>query len=113
MASAKAQGPQVSAGLVVALLGLLPLAWLFLREVPSADQPPPTPIEIADLPRTPVEVEPPAVEGLDPAVSRVLYSAGNAGAVGEADAPDLPEEVVRVLVYYDVTLMVPIDGGER
>lgn len=103
-----------AAGVIVALLGLLPLGWFFTR--PTEDeQPPPAPTTVAEeeLKRVPVEVAPPSVTDIDPVISRVLYAEGNADAIGESDSSGLPPEVVRVLVYYDVTLVVPVGPSDQ
>lgn len=90
------------AGLIVALIGLVPVVWLAMQATEPAESNPP-----AQVAPVVVEVDPPVPADLDPAVSRVLYSSGNATAMGEADLSELPAEVVRVLVYYDVALAVP------
>jgi hypothetical protein len=60
------------------------------------------------------EVPPPALEGVDPAVQRVLYASGRAEAFRADQLTQLPPEVARVLVSHGVTLTVPAtDGGDR
>jgi hypothetical protein len=96
-------------GLLVAIIGAIPAGWLYLQ-TQQAGQPkePTTTLAIAELPRTTVAVTVPDVPGLDPSVSRVLYSHGDTSAVGETDLSELSPEVVRVLAYYEVALAVPV-----
>jgi hypothetical protein len=97
-----------TAGVLVALCGVVPLGWFAVRSIgESGPEPVAATVAVEDVEPTPVEVTPPAVGEIDDAVSRVLYASGNAEAVGER-ATELPPEVVRVLVYYDVTLAVPV-----
>ena len=73
-------------GLLVAIIGAIPAGWLYLQaQQPRLPEVSATTVAIAELPRTTVAVTVPDVPGLDPAVSRVLYSQGNASAVGETD----------------------------
>jgi hypothetical protein len=59
------------------------------------------------------EVPPPALEGVDAAVQRVLYAGGRAEAFRADQLTQLPPEVARVLVSYGVTLTVPAtEGGD-
>lgn len=110
---AAAVNPSVAtAGILVALMGALPAGWLYLQSRVE-DAPPPTTVAVEELERTPLEVAPPEVPGVDSAVSRVLYAQGNAAATGEQDLPGLAPEVVRVLVYYEATLMVPSTTEEN
>jgi hypothetical protein len=54
-----------------------------------------------------VEVVPPSIEGVDPAVQRVLYASGKAEVLRADQLSDLPPEVARVLVYFGATLAIP------
>ncbi len=98
------------AALAVALLGAVPAGWIFLRAQSGTDTEATdvTVVPLDQQPRTTLEVAPPEVPGLDPAVSAVLYASGNASASGETDLSGLSPEVVRVLSYYDVVLSVPV-----
>jgi hypothetical protein len=58
-----------------------------------------------------VETPPPTLEGVDPAVQRVLYSSGSAEAFRADQLTQLPPEVARVLVFYGATLTVPVPAG--
>jgi hypothetical protein len=49
---------------------------------------------------------PPALEGVDAAVQRVLYASGRAEALRADQLTQLPAEVARVLVSYEATLTV-------
>jgi len=93
---------------IVAMMALVPLGWQFLRD----DAPPSTTASATTLgpAPSPIEVSPPSIAGLDESVSKVLYAEGNASAVDER-APELAPEIVRVLVFYDITLMVPVAGA--
>lgn len=98
------------AAVAVATLGAIPAGFIFLRTrgAGPAVSTGTTLVPIEAQPRTTMEVAPPDVPGLDPAISAVLYSSGNASAAGESDFSDLSPEIVRVLSYYDVVLSVPI-----
>lgn len=98
------------AGLVVASLGLLPVALTVMdfggeasdatttTRATTPTQPPTTRVE--------VEVEPPRLEGVDERLSRVLYAAGAAQGVQPGSMTELEEPIVKVLAFYDVTLSV-------
>lgn len=94
--------PAVWAGLLVAFLGLLPL-------VRSSDPEPqtdvPVPIVIPD-PTTPTA---PSIVAVDPSVSKILDAAGSVTVVGESDLPGVAPEIVRVLMSFDVPLLVPVE----
>jgi hypothetical protein len=57
------------------------------------------------------EVPPPALEGVDPAVQRVLYASGRAEAFRADQLTQLPPEVARVLVSYGAILTVAVNEG--
>jgi hypothetical protein len=61
-----------------------------------------------------VEVVPPSIEGVDPAVQLVLHASGKAEVLRADQLSDLPPEVARVLVYYGATLAIPTapPGGQ-
>lgn len=100
-----------AAGAIVTLAGVLPIGLAWLVSTTGADQEAivPSTLPVEALPRTTIEIEPPGIEGLDPAISRVLYGAEVASANGEQDLTEIAPEVVRVLVYYDAVLMVPLE----
>jgi hypothetical protein len=111
---ASPQRSVIWAGLLVALLGILPLGGLAYGSLtgdPASEVIPA--LADAGVVGT-VEVPPPPVGSIDPAISRVLYAAGSATAGGEADFSELPPQVVRVLAYYEVPLLIPVgpDGAE-
>lgn len=110
---ASSQRSVLWAGLLVALLGILPLGGLAYGALVADAAPEPIAVDDAGGAAV-VEVPPPPVGSIDPAISRVLYAAGSATAGGEADFSELPPPVVRVLAYYEVPLLVPVvpDGGE-
>jgi hypothetical protein len=56
-----------------------------------------------------LEVAPPSIAGIDPAVQRVLYASGKAEAMADVDMSQLPPEVARILAYYGATLAIPTD----
>lgn len=99
------------AGLLVAALGLLPLLFIMRGASPesaavstSTTEPQP------DV--TLVEVDPPRIGDLDPRLTRVLYAYDAATGVVPGASQELPDEIVRVLGYYDVTLSVE-SGGDQ
>lgn len=99
----------LSAGLLVALMGVVPIAVMLLRtDATGIDS---TTTTAGRPPTTIVEVAPPEIEGVDPQVGRVLYAYGAADAVAPGTSGELPDSVVKVLGYYDVTLTVPM--GEQ
>lgn len=97
----------IVAGLTVAAFGLLPLGLLMVES-----QPPETevvaPTTTTSVVTTIVEVAPPEVEGLDARLGRVLYASGAAQGVRAGESDELPDPIVKVLGYYDVTLTVEI-----
>jgi hypothetical protein len=73
----------------------------------------PVPDPVVTRPGTQVaEVQPPALEGVDAAVQRVLYASGRAEAFRADQLTQLPPEVARVLVFYGATLAVPLTEGD-
>jgi len=71
----------------------------------------PAPVSVPDT--TALEVAPPSIEGVDPAVSRVLYAGGKAEVLGADQLSELPPAVARVLVQFGATLTIPTDpAGE-
>jgi hypothetical protein len=53
------------------------------------------------------------MEGVDPAVERVLYAGGKAEVLRGDQLSELPAELVRVLVQFGATLTIPTDpAGE-
>jgi hypothetical protein len=56
----------------------------------------------------------PLIQGLDPAVQRVLYSSGLTETLTPDEMAEVPAEVARVLIHYGATLAIPLNaGGER
>lgn len=99
--------PQVASGLLVLLAGLAVVYAVTngASDVEAASKPPVTAVPVTQ----PAEVPPPSLEGVAPAVQRVLYASGKAEALGVDALVDLPPEVARVLVAYRATLTVPTD----
>lgn len=102
------------AGVTVAALGLVPLTQIVFDETPTPDQvveqEATTTTEV--VPETTIiEIEPPNLEGVDAALSRVLYAYGAASGVQPGATPELPEQIVKVLAYYQVTLSVAEEGS--
>ncbi len=97
----------IVAGLTVAAFGLLPLG-LLMVESQAPDTEVVAPTTTTSVVTTIVEVAPPEVEGLDPRLGRVLYASGSAQGVRAGESDELPDPIVKVLGYYDVTLTVEI-----
>lgn len=100
---------QVAAGLLVLVAGLIVVYAVVALEPepqPAAQQvvPPSSPTQV-------VEVPPPSLAGVDPAVQRVLYSTGRAEAFRADELTQLPPEVARILVFYRATITVPVEAG--
>jgi hypothetical protein len=100
-------------GLTVALFGLVPLGMLLVE----TKEPAPAEVQVATTAvvepvTTQIEVDPPAVEGLDPRLSRVLYANGSADGVEAGSTDELPDPIVKVLGYYGVTLTVDVSGSQ-
>lgn len=107
------RGPQsasLAAGLVVAILGIVPAGVWAVS--PQIESPSPTTTTTIGQVSTLVEVAPPAIEAVDARLSRVLYAYGAAEAVEPGSSKYLPDEIVRVLAYYDVTLSVEQGEGQ-
>jgi len=103
----------LAAGLLVLMAGL---AVVYTIVVAPETGPPPVAQQgvPSGLPTRAVEVPPPTLEGVDPAVQRVLYATGMAQAFTADELTQLPPEVARVLVSFGATITVPIeDGVER
>lgn len=96
----------VWAGLLVALLGLVPLAWLASRPDAAEPSPEPTPVR-AVLDPAPGPAAP-SIQAVDPAVSAVLDAAGSITVLGPSDVAGVPPEIVRVLSSFEVPLLVPV-----
>lgn len=99
-------------GIIVAAFGLLPLAVVLTGALEPDPEPPVVATTVAEVPTTQVEVEPPEVAGLDPRLSRVLYATGSADGVEVGSTDELPEPIVKVLGYYQVTLTVDVSGEQ-
>jgi len=106
MSASSTSSASATTAVIVAIMALIPLGWQFVRD----DSPATTTTTTVAADPTPLEVAPPSIPGLDESISKVLYADGVASAVDEK-APDLAPEIVRVLVFYDVTLTVPATGG--
>lgn len=100
-------------GLTVALFGLVPLG-MFLVESQEPVEPevPVATTAVVQPVTTQVEVEPPTVEGLDARLTRVLYANGSADGVEAGSTDELPDSIVKVLGYYNVTLTVDVSGEQ-
>ena len=100
-------------GIIVAAFGLLPLAVVLTGALePDPVETPVVATTVAEVPTTLVEIEPPEVEGLDPRLTRVLYANGSADGVEVGSTDELPEPIVKVLGYYQVTLTVDVSGEQ-
>lgn len=78
-------------------------------DVPTV--PEPAPVSVTDTAAR--EVAAPSIEGVDPAVERVLYAGGKAVMLRGDQLSELPAEVARVLVQFGATLAIPTDpAGE-
>lgn len=96
--------PNLPIAVFVLVTGIAALAAVGLRAEPPSVEPAPT--------TAPVIVDiPPATDGLDPSVRRVLYSTGLAEVLGPADTSPLPPQVARVLAAYGDGLAVPTSSG--
>lgn len=104
-----ANSASMIAGLLVAALGLVPLLLIGGGSEPEAAAPSTTTTQPEPV-VTEVAVDPPPIGDLDPRVSRVLYAYDAATGVAPGSADELPDEIVKVLAYYDVTLSVAEDG---
>ena len=98
----------IVAGLTVAAFGLLPLGLLLVESQPQETDVVVAPTTTTSVVTTIVEVAPPEVEGLDPRLGRVLYASGSAQGIRAGETDELPDPIVKVLGYYDVTLTVEI-----
>jgi len=105
----------VAAGLAVAFLASIPLLWLVTASAPEPSVAEAAAVEEAsdtaiDVPqeqttRIVVERPPVEVEGLAPAIVRVLEDAGNLRDAAPSEL-DLADSVVAVLIDNDVVLQV-------
>ncbi|HSK07047.1 MAG TPA: hypothetical protein VK990_05965, partial [Acidimicrobiia bacterium] len=103
--------PQGVAGLFVLVAGL---AVVYVIAVTPEMEPATEPVLVAPLVARVAQLPPPGLEGVDPAVERILYASGRAEAFRADQLTELPPEVARVLVFYRVTLTVPVtEGGDR
>lgn len=97
--------PQTLSGLFVLLAGL---AVVYVIAVGPGATEAPSEVTSTSLAGAPVlEVAPPNLEGVDPAIQRVLYASGKAEALRVDQISELPPEVARVLASFGVTLAVP------
>jgi len=102
--------PQGVTGLFVLVAGL---AVVYVIAVTPETEPVTEPVAVSPAGAEVTEVPPPALEGVDAAVQRVLYAGGRAEAFRADQLAQLPPEVARVLVSYGVTLTVPAtEGGD-
>jgi len=99
----------LTAGLIVAAAGILPLALIAWDSQPEQVVETSTTIGLPET--TVIEISPPEVAGLDPRIGRVLYAYGAASGVEPGSPGDLPEQIVKVLSYYDVILTVETGDG--
>jgi hypothetical protein len=94
-------------GLFVFVAGL---AVVYVFAVAPESKPVTEPV-VSPLAAQVTEVRPPALEGVDPAVQRVLYASGRAEAFRADQLTQLPPEVARVLVSYGAILTVAVNEG--
>ena len=92
--------PQGVTGLLVLVAGL---AVVYVIAVAPVSEPV---TESVVAPRGAPGAPPPALEGVDAAVQRVLYASGRAEAFRAEQLTQLPPEVARVLVSHGATLTV-------
>jgi hypothetical protein len=98
---------QIAAGLFVLLAGLIVV---YAAVAAPGRQPVAQQVVPAPSPTQVVEVPPPTLEGVDPAVQRVLYSTGRAEAFRADELTQLPQEVARVLASYGATITVAVEA---
>lgn len=101
---------QVAAGLFVLVAGLTVVYVVVVAPVPEP-RPAAQQFVPSSTPAQLVEVTPPTLVGVDPAVQRVLYSTGQAEAFSAYELTRLPPEVARVLVSSGTTIIVPGGAG--
>jgi hypothetical protein len=100
--------PQGATGLFVLIAGL---AVVYMIAVAPGSEPVTEPV-VSPMGAQEAEVPPPALEGVDAAVQRVLIASGRAEAFRADQLTQLPPEVARVLVSYGATLTVPSNEGD-
>jgi hypothetical protein len=98
--------PQGATGLFVLIAGL---AVVYMIAVAPGSEPVTEPV-VSPMGAQEAEVPPPALEGVDAAVQRVLIASGRAFRADQLT--QLPPEVARVLVSYGATLTVPSNEGD-
>lgn len=102
----------ITAGILVALLGAIPLFWLVTSqgadEEPAAPVGLPAAVESIVVAETIVTTPPPEIEGLSESVARVLVANGYAA---EEAAAELPESVIRSLASRGIALTIAEEGG--
>lgn len=99
---------QTTSGLFVFLAGLAVV--YAVAVAPGSDTPVPRK-SVAPAASVTIAVTPPGLEGVGPAVQRVLYASGKAQAVRAEDLSELAPEIARVLATYGATLAVPVNQG--
>ena len=111
---ASSSSTSLIAGLTVALFGLVPLGMLLIEsQEPAQPEVPVATTAVVESVTTQIEVEPPTVDGLDPRLTRVLYANGSADGVEAGSTDELPDSIVKVLGYYNVTLTVDVSGEQQ
>ena len=103
----------IAAGVLVAVLGAIPLSWLVTTEGAGEEPAPSTTLPVAiesTLPaETIVTTPPPEIEGLPESITRVLMVNGYAA---EEAANELPDSVTRTLVDRGIALTIAEEGDE-
>lgn len=96
-------------GALVLSAGLVAVGATSRSEPKATAAAPPTVVTVP----TRVELPAPVLEGIDPAIQRVLYDSGAAQVVAPSGVAELPVSVARVLAYYGATLTIPLanQGG--
>lgn len=102
----------IASGVLVALLGIIPLLWL----VSSGDTSEESSAPPSTVPAAPVAAEssetivttpPPAIEGLPESITRVLVTNGYAS---QEAVDELPGSVARTLARADIALTIAEEG---
>lgn len=100
------QTSSLVAGVIVASMGVLPLA-LLVADGSSDTTLPPNQTENVGRPVVnEIDAVPRDLDEIDPRISDVLYAYGAADAVAPGASDEIPAEIVRVLAYFNQTLVV-------
>lgn len=100
--------PSILVGLAVALLGVIPGAWIWAAQSPGEPTTTVPPAVEAPVPPDTVAAAPIVVDELDSSVSAVLQEHGFLGRVDavQSELTDLDPAVVAFLQAHDVVLQV-------